>query len=126
MTPAHPYPNLIVLYVESAAASLAFYSRLTGIEPGLYGPDFKVLPLPGGAALGLWSKRVVNPSSNGVGARSELVFSVENAERVQALYDEWRAMGLPIEQELSTQVFGPTFVAKDPDGHRLRVVVAAA
>ncbi len=36
-------------------------------------------------------------------------------------YDDWARRGLVIEQEPVTMDFGRTFVALDPDGHRLRV-----
>lgn len=114
-------PNLIVLYVEKAATSAAFYSRLLGVEPIAAGVDFHALPLPGGFTLGLWSKHKANPAPAGDGARFEIGFMVENAGRIEALYSEWKALGIPIVQELMTLDFGPTFVALDPDGHRLRV-----
>ncbi|MEB4632395.1 VOC family protein [Burkholderia contaminans] len=37
------------------------------------------------------------------------------------LHEAWKALGVPFEQEPMTAVFGLTFVALDPDGHRLRV-----
>lgn len=37
------------------------------------------------------------------------------------LYEAWKALGVPFEQEPMTAVFGLTFVALDPDSHRLRV-----
>lgn len=46
---------------------------------------------------------------------------VKDDAEVERLHAEWRKAGVPIEQELATAVFGRTFVALDPDGHRLRV-----
>ncbi|WEX89556.1 hypothetical protein PZN02_003461 [Sinorhizobium garamanticum] len=46
---------------------------------------------------------------------------VENDAAVERLYDAWRRVGVTIEQKLMTAVFGRTFVALDPDGHRFRV-----
>jgi len=46
---------------------------------------------------------------------------VKDDAEVERLYAAWRERGLTIEQELKTAVFGRTFVALDPDGHRLRV-----
>jgi uncharacterized glyoxalase superfamily protein PhnB len=59
--------------------------------------------------------------SSGTGHRAELAFMVDSHVAVDALYEEWRKEGLSIEQEPMTAVFGRTFVALDPDGHRLRV-----
>jgi hypothetical protein len=40
---------------------------------------------------------------------------------VRALHARWRNAGVQIEQDLQEAVFGLTFVALDPDGHRIRV-----
>ncbi|MCF6367560.1 NAD(P)-binding domain-containing protein [Rhizobium halophilum] len=58
---------------------------------------------------------------SGTGHRFELAFMVDDDAAVNRLYDTWRAAGVAIEQEPSVAVFGRTFVALDPDGHRLRV-----
>lgn len=74
-----------------------------------------------GFVLGLWAREKVQPQPIGDGSRAEVAFMVKGEEAVRARYEEWRAMGLPIAQELTRMDFGPTFVALDPDGHRLRV-----
>ncbi|THK34850.1 glyoxalase [Ensifer sp. MPMI2T] len=114
-------PNLIVLYVANPLASVDFYSKLLGGEPTVAFPTFSSFELPGGFTLGLWAQASVAPEPSAEGVRSELAFMVEGEEAVRAHYEEWRAMGLPIAQELTKLDFGPTFVALDPDGHRLRV-----
>lgn len=40
---------------------------------------------------------------------------------VEQLYRDWTARGFAIPLEPTTLAFGYTFVATDPDGHRLRV-----
>ena len=47
---------------------------------------------------------------------------VESAEAVQATFDDWSGRGLAIAQTPQKMDFGHTFVALDPDGHRLRVL----
>ncbi|AFL54554.1 putative glyoxalase superfamily protein PhnB [Sinorhizobium fredii] len=84
-------------------------------------PTFSSFELQNGFVLGLWATAGVQPGPVGEGSRAELAFMVEGEEAVRAHYEEWRAMGLPIAQELTKMDFGPTFVALDPDGHRLRV-----
>ncbi|PDT86197.1 VOC family protein [Sinorhizobium sp. BJ1] len=113
--------NLIVLYVTEPLASVEFYRKLLGKEPLVSFPTFSSFELQNGFVLGLWATAGVQPGPVGEGSRAELAFMVEGEEAVRAHYEEWRAMGLPIAQELTKMDFGPTFVALDPDGHRLRV-----
>ncbi|MDX0421892.1 VOC family protein [Sinorhizobium medicae] len=113
--------NLIVLYVAEPLASVEFYRKLLGKEPTVTFPTFSSFDLQDGFALGLWAREKVQPGPVGEGSRAELAFQVKGEEEVRAQYEAWRAMGLPIAQELTGMDFGPTFVALDPDGHRLRV-----
>lgn len=113
--------NLIVLYVTDPLASVEFYRKLLGKEPIVAFPTFASIELQDGFVLGLWGKAGVQPQPVGEGSRAELAFMVKGEEDVRVHYEEWRAMGLPIAQELTRMDFGPTFVALDPDGHRLRV-----
>lgn len=114
-------PNLIVLYVADPLASVGFYSKLLRKEPIMAVPTFSSIELQEGFILGLWAQQTVAPAPSTEGNRSELVFMVNGEEEVRARYDTWRAMDLPIAQDLTRMDFGPTFVALDPDGHRLRV-----
>lgn len=113
-------PNLVVLYVEDTKASAAFYERITGAVPNAAGPNFTALQF-GGLMLGLWNKKAAFPPVEVEGTASEIGFMVKSADEIDALYARWQAAGIPIAQELVTRDFGPTFVALDPDGHRLRV-----
>lgn len=114
-------PNLILLYVEDPEKSAAFYTRLLGGEPVAAFPNYVAYALENGLNLGLWSTKAANFVSSGSGHRMEVAFMVKDDGEVERLYTEWRKAGVPIEQELMTAVFGRTFVALDPDGHRLRV-----
>ena len=74
--------------------------------------------------MGLWSRHAVEPAAAAAaGGGSELAFT---AEDVDAVHADWAARGLPIAQEPTDMDFGRTFVALDPDGHRLRVFAPAA
>jgi hypothetical protein len=55
----------------------------------------------------------------------EIAFSVGDAATVHTLHDAWRDKGLQVVQPPTDMDFGHTFVALDPDGHRLRVFAAA-
>jgi predicted enzyme related to lactoylglutathione lyase len=50
-----------------------------------------------------------------------VAFTVGTPAEVDAAYAQWRAKGLPILQAPTDMDFGRTFVALDPDRHRLRV-----
>jgi predicted enzyme related to lactoylglutathione lyase len=90
-----PDPNFVILYVDDAASAATFM-------------------------LGLWTKGGVQPAATPPGG-GELGFSVADAAAVEALHGEWHKRGLKITQAPTEMDFGRTFVALDPDGHRLRV-----
>jgi len=56
----------------------------------------------------------------------EVAFTVEDVAAVTATFADWKKRGLTILQEPVQMDFGHTFVAADPDGHRLRVFVPGA
>lgn len=113
--------NLILFYVKDPLASVAFYRKIFEQEPRVAYQTFSSFDLPGGFTLGLWAEHTVAPEPTASGHRSELAFMVEDEGAVRAHYEKWKVEGLPIAQELTEMDFGPTFVALDPDGHRLRV-----
>ena len=113
-------PNLFILYVSDPQKSAKFYEILFG-KPPVGFPTYQVFEFESGLTLGLWSTSAKNFVSDGTGHRSELAFQVENVEIVKDLYRKWQEDGVEIEQELEEAVFGLTFVALDPDGHRIRV-----
>jgi len=77
--------------------------------------------LKNGLRLGLWSKHTVEPTTVTSGGGGELVFSVESVPKVNELYASWQEIGLSMAQKPEHMEFGYTFVALDPDNHRLRV-----
>lgn len=52
---------------------------------------------------------------------SELSLSDVGRDDVDRIYARWRELGVPMMLEPTELDFGYTFVAVDPDGHRLRV-----
>jgi catechol 2,3-dioxygenase-like lactoylglutathione lyase family enzyme len=118
-----PDPNFFILYVESPAASTAFYADLLGRPPVEASPTFALFALPSGVMLGLWSRHTVEPAATTKGGGSEIAFSVDSKDAVRALHGDWSRRGLPIIQAPTDMDFGHTFMALDPDGHRLRVFV---
>ena len=119
-------PSYVLLYVEDPAVSAAFYAPLLGREPVAAAPTFVLFALDHGMMLGLWSRREVEPAVVAGGGAGELAIEVKDAATVAATYADWCRRGLAIAQPPTRMDFGPTFVALDPDRHRLRVFAPAA
>ena len=113
--------SFLLLHVADDAASAAFYSELLGIPIIERKEGFAMLPLRDGVMLGLWLKETVEPQSSGQTGASEIAFAVADKAAVEALHADWKERGLAIIQAPTRMSFGTTFVALDPDGHRLRV-----
>lgn len=116
-----PELDYVLLYVDSPAASAAFYSKLLDRQPVEASPTFALFVMASGVKLGLWSRHTVEPAPLAGAGGCEIAFSVADATAVRALHADWRDRGLPIAQPPTEMDFGHTFVALDPDGHRLRV-----
>ena len=114
-------PNFLLLYVADPLESSAFYADILGRAPVEAQPTFALFVLRSGLKLGLWLKANVQPATSAHNGGSELCFTVENAAEVRATHSAWAERGLPILQTPTEMDFGHTFVALDPDGHRLRV-----
>ena len=113
--------NFILLHVRDHAASATLYHELLGIPIVDVKPDIAILPLRDGVMLGLLSRETVEPASSGQTGASEIAFAVPDAATVEAIHASWSERGLNIIQAPTPMSFGTTFVAVDPDGHRLRV-----
>ena len=114
-------PHFLILFVDDPMASARFYTRLLEHPPIDASPGFAMFAMNEGLMLGLWSKHTAQPTP-AVGAGScELAFSLQSDAAVDARHSNWQAQGLNIIQPPTRLDFGYTFVALDPDGHRLRV-----
>ena len=113
--------NMVILYVQDPPASADFYSMLLGRPVVERAPTFAMLPLCQGVMLGLWSKHTVEPKARGTGGGAEIAITMTSADEVRATHDDWRKRHLAIAQAPTEMDFGTTFVALDPDGHRIRV-----
>lgn len=117
-----PTLGLVILYVDNPTASAAFYADLLGQQPAETSPTFAMFGLPSGVGIGLWSRHTVEPAAVAAGGGGELAFT---ADDVDAVYADWAGRGLSFAQPPTDLDFGRTFVALDPDGHRLRVFAPA-
>jgi catechol 2,3-dioxygenase-like lactoylglutathione lyase family enzyme len=118
-------PNFVLMYVDQPLKSAAFYEELLGSKPVEASPGFAMFVLKSGLKLGLWLKSEVEPKVTGRGATNELVFQVNDDGAVDATFSAWKTKGLEVAQRPTKMDFGYTFVALDPDGHRLRVYALA-
>jgi hypothetical protein len=114
-------PSYILLYVDNPYVSAEFYSTLLQKEPVELSPTFALFILETGVKLGFWSRHTAEPAPVALPGSGELAFSVKDRETVDALYREWGSRKLRVAQAPREMDFGFTFVALDPDGHRLRV-----
>ena len=87
-------------------------------------PGFALFVLDAGVKLGLWARHTVEPAASIAGGGNEVCFAVEGKPQVDALYADWGKRGLTVAQTPVEMDFGYTFVALDPDQHRLRVFAA--
>ena len=114
--------SFVILYVDNPPASADFYTDLLGRPPVEVSPTFAMLPLREGVMLGLWSRHTVAPAAAAAGGGAEIALVVGAFDAVDALHADWSGRGLAIAQSPTVMDFGRTFVALDPDGHRLRVM----
>jgi predicted enzyme related to lactoylglutathione lyase len=120
-----PDANFVILYVDSPEASARFYGNLLAREPVEASRTFTLFALDSGLMLGLWSRHTVEPVATGSSGSAELAFTVELAAAVDTTCADWSTRGLTILQQPTDMDFGRTFMAVDPDGHRLRVFAPA-
>jgi predicted enzyme related to lactoylglutathione lyase len=118
-------PHFILLYVDDPQSSAAFYARLLDRQPLDASPNFAMFELSPDLRLGLWARHDVKPAPHGANDAGELAMAVGTNEEVEALCADQRRKGATILQEPVTMDFGWTFLAADPDGHRLRVFCPA-
>jgi catechol 2,3-dioxygenase-like lactoylglutathione lyase family enzyme len=119
--------SFLLLYVDNPPASAGFYADLIGAPIIEQSATFAMLPLRDGVMLGLWSRSTVEPQATSLTAGAcEVAFSVPDTAAVVATHADWRKRGLTIAQTPTEMDFGHTFVALDPDGHRLRVFARGA
>jgi predicted enzyme related to lactoylglutathione lyase len=117
--------NSILLYVTDAPTSARFYANLLGKEPVEASETFAMFVLPSGLGLGLWGKAGVEPAPVAAGGGCDIGFKVATSDMVDATHTDWHAKGANIVMAPTDLDFGRSFVAADPDGHRLRVYTLA-
>lgn len=114
-------PSALVLYVANPDASSLFYQNITQVLPQKMSDSFRVLSLSNGMKIGLKDKNTLDlpAGENGGG---ELAFTVQNSAEVDRIFSDWEEKGVIMAQIPAESGYGYSFLALDPDGHRLRVV----
>ena len=112
--------SFVILYVRDVAKSQAFYADLLGKPAIEASPGFAMFPVAPGVKLGLWRADEVEPPANPPGG-GELCITTGSQAAVDAMATAWAARGVTIALKPTRLDFGYSFVALDPDGHRLRV-----
>lgn len=113
--------NFILLFVDNPLVSASFYEALFSLKPIEASPTFAMFAMPSGLKLGLWSRHTVEPAPGGSPGSGEIAIALQSSAAVEDAYGDWRRRGLTIIQPPTEMDFGRTFVATDPDGHRIRV-----
>ncbi|UYZ84209.1 VOC family protein [Entomomonas sp. E2T0] len=114
-------PNSIILYVSDIQLSTQFYTNILGQQPIEAYKEFSVFTLNENIILGLQTKEGIDPEPTKHFGGFEICLSDVTKQQVDTIYKQWQALHIPILLEPTQLEFGYTFVALDPDGHRLRV-----
>lgn len=116
------YPiDSVVLYVENITVSKKFYTELLERNPQDLSPTFSSFELGSGLKLELKERAKAQPPATITGGGTELSIRVPDETSLNQLFEQWKSKGIGFAQEPTTLVFGQTFVALDPDGHRIRI-----
>lgn len=113
-----PSLGFVLLFVENPQKSAHFYEEILEMKPVEVSPTFAMFALKNGVMLGLWSKYTAEPRVEAPAGALEICFPTDD---VDALYEVWGKKEVTIAQKPTDMDFGRTFVALDPDGHRIRV-----
>ncbi len=119
----NPTLSVVILFVADIEVSQTFWRDRLGRAPVQTSPSFVAFAAGEGVMLGLWRRDLAHPPVVGDGGASEVTLTISD---VDGLYADWRDLGVPMLAAPADLPFGRTFVATDPDGHRLRVLRPAA
>ena len=118
--------NFVLLYVADPRRSAEFYARIFNRKPVELSAGYAMFVLPSGLKIGLWKREEVQPPPENTSSSAEIVVAEESDAQVDERFAQWTGDGVVIAQQPTRMEFGYTFVALDPDGHRVRVYKLAA
>ncbi|AFJ46857.1 VOC family protein [Shimwellia blattae] len=114
-------PDSVILYVDNVDVSTEFYTVIFGEGPIEAFPGFSVFSLKDGFILGLQTRHDIEPKPQPAFGGFELCLSDISIEEVDAIYHDFKTRNVPMALQPCRLEFGYTFVALDPDGHRIRL-----
>ena len=118
--------DMTIQYVTDPEFSAGVYAAVLGRQPVEVSPGFVLFVLDSGFMLGLWRQEAVKPKAQMTGGGAELVLHVKEDAEVEAAHATLSATaGLTVIEEPVRLPFGYTFLAVDPDQHRIRVLKTA-
>ncbi len=115
-------PNLQLIYVSDINSSCDFYKMIFNSEPVFSSPRYVAFDADGAqkTLFAIWSGGTT-PEPN-IPRFSEVGIMLPSNEDVDSLFQKWKDNpDIEIIQEPTTEIFGRTFLIKDPDGHVIRV-----
>jgi predicted enzyme related to lactoylglutathione lyase len=116
----HPKPNLQLIYVSDIKRSTDFYRMLFSTEPLFSSPRYVAFSAGGDALFAIWTGGTTPDKT--LPRFSEIGIMLPSNQDVDNLFIQWKQNpSIHIVQEPQTEIFGRTFLVKDPDGHMIRV-----
>ncbi|MFI8417065.1 VOC family protein [Serratia sp. NPDC078593] len=115
-------PNLQLVYVSDVKRSTEFYQFIFKKEPVFVTPRYVAFASSGDALFAIWSGG--DAPEPEVPRFSEIGIMLPTGKDVDNLYTEWKEQNIfeiNVIKEPYSDVFGRTFLIKDPDGHIIRV-----
>jgi len=113
-------PNLQLIYVSDIDRSKNFYKWIFKSDPVFASPRYVAFASGGETFFALWTGGEKPDTS--VPRFSEIGIMLQSNNDVDNLFEEWKKNAeINILREPYDEVFGRTFLIKDPDGHIIRV-----
>lgn len=120
-----PKANLQLVYVSDISRSTAFYKSIFKSDPIFISPRYVAFKADanGEALFAIWTGFSDIDKLDSTAARfSEIGIMLSSNAEVDLLFDEWQDnKEITVVREPYDEVFGRTFLVKDPDGHIIRV-----
>ncbi|GLT19098.1 glyoxalase [Vibrio zhanjiangensis] len=113
----------VVLYVQDVQVSQDFYTQILGCDSKALSATCVEIIFANDTRVLLKQSKSVVPESQVTGGGSELSILVADQITFQALYQSWKTQSVEFAQQPAELPFGMSFVAQDPDEHRIRVTL---
>lgn len=114
--------NLQLVYVSDINRSTTFYQEIFKSEPVFKSPRYVAFAADSNeeALFAIWTGG--DKPEHQVPRYSEIGIMLSSDKEVDSLFEEWRKnKNIDIAKEPYDEVFGRTFLIRDPDGHLIRV-----